>query len=584
LYDPSQNTQTMLPKMLIINLLRTVALLILLTTNAVAQSITPDILDRQLAELAAADPEDNADRYAALRKLYQDLDYRFIWDDPVLEEQLVTAVAQSYGDGLVVADYPLPSISSLLADKANSAGDAVVRRDLLLSRSFVTLLRHLYYGKADPSASHVDWNLGDLRKLDDNPQLIADAIRSRNIPALMDIARPQQAFYQRLKNKLAVYRDIEQRGGWEPIPGHQVLSPGMSDPVVPALRRRLALVGDYAPLTEDVGAPYTGVRDADADARYDLGAQSDDLGTQYDDALASAVKQFQRRHLLGADGIIGPDTWSALNISVQQKIAQIRANLERMRWALKGLGGDFLLVDIAGYQLHRIRDNEVLWSSAVQVGKPYRETPVFRSEVRYIEWNPTWTVPPTILKQDVLPAIKRDPDYLARKNMVVLTHRGEPVDAATIDWSRYPQEEFPYLLRQLPGRDNALGTVKFIFPNKHAVYLHDTPSRSLFQQTSRAFSSGCIRVEKPYELAQLLVPEEDALAEADIADILASGETQRQHLKEPFPVVILYWTTKWTEDGGLIFAPDIYQRDASIVLALDQPLPRSGQRAAALVH
>jgi murein L,D-transpeptidase YcbB/YkuD len=560
--------------MLILKLLRAVALLILLTTNSVAQSIAPDILDRQLAELAAADPDNNADRYAALRKLYQSLDYRFIWDDPVLEEQLVSAIAESYRDGLLVADYPSPSIASLLTEGTHSAGDAVVRRDLLLSRSYLTLLRHLYYGKADPSASHADWNMGDLRKLDDNPQLVADAIRNRNIPALMDIARPQQPFYQRLKGKLGEYRDIERRGGWERMSARRVLSPGMSDPVVPALRRRLALVGDYAPLTDDAGTHYGAVDNVDAR----------DADTRYDDALLIAVKQFQRRHLLGADGIIGSDTWSALNTSVQQKIAQIRANLERMRWALKGLGGDFLLVDIAGYQLHQIRDNEILWSSAVQVGKPYRETPVFRSEIRYIEWNPTWTVPPTILKQDVLPAIKRDPDYLLHKNMVVLTHRGEPVDAATVDWSRYPEEEFPYLLRQLPGRNNALGTVKFIFPNKHAVYLHDTPSRSLFQETSRAFSSGCIRVEKPYELAQLLVPEAGALSPADIADILASGETRRQHLKEPIPVVILYWTTKWTADGGLIFAPDIYQRDAKIVLALDQSLTASARHAAALMH
>ena len=532
-------------------------LLWLLAGACAAQTIAPDILERQLAELAEADPHGHAKLYEALDELYQAMGYRFIWDDPVLEEQLQAAVALSPDDGLLASDYPLPSIADLLADGANGVAEAVVRRDLLWSRSFAFLLRHLYFGKADPSASHASWNLPDLRHLDDQPLLVSDALRHRDIPGLIALARPQQHFYADLKGKLAEYRDIERRGGWPPFAAQPLLKPGASAAVVPALRQRLRMVGDYADI-------------AHADS------------TVYDDALVDAVKRFQQRHLLEADGIIGADTWSAFAIPVAQKIVQIRANLERMRWALKGLGGDFLLVDIAGFQLYQLSDGEVRWSSPVQVGKPYRQTPVFSSTIRYLEWNPTWTVPPTILDQDVLPAIKRDPGYLQRKNMVVLTHSGDPVDPETVAWDRYPEERFPYLLRQLPGPHNALGTVKFIFPNEHAVYMHDTPSRRLFNESSRAFSSGCIRVGKPYELAKLLLQAQSAVSDDDIANILASGETRRQHLDKPFPVVILYWTTKWTNDGGLIFAPDIYQRDQSIVLVLDQPLPLSSQRAAAL--
>jgi murein L,D-transpeptidase YcbB/YkuD len=279
---------------------------------------------------------------------------------------------------------------------------------------------------------------------------------------------------------------------------------------------------------------------------------------------------FQRRHMLEADGIVGPATLAAMNQPVGHRVNQIRVNLERMRWFLKSLGDDFLLVDIAGYVLYLVQDDNISWSSDIQVGLPYRQTPILKSRIAYLEWNPTWTVPQTILNEDVLPAIKADVNYLQKKHMDVLTFQGDWVDPHSIDWQRYPARSFPYMIRQRPGPWNALGTVKFIFPNEHLVYLHDTPSKYLFKRSSRAFSSGCIRVAKPYELARLLL---GAKAGRQIENILNRGVTRRQYLQQSFPIVLLYWTTKLQQDGSLVFAPDIYHRDARVLLALDVDLP-----------
>ncbi len=517
-----------------------------LTGAAAAALADPPPLTGALSRMAAAAPRE-ARLFDNLQTLYEAFGYQPIWGDPRLRRQLEDGIASSALDGLNPADYALPERDAYAGTADREA--ALNQQDVLLSRSLLMLLSHLYFGKLDPTLNHADWNLQDLRKLTDDPELIPAAIRAGDIATLLEQARPQQVLYPRLKAALAEYRAIAAGGGWPLLPSKRMLATGMSDPLIPQLRRRLALTGDYA--------------GSDAPAQHEV----------YDQALTAAVQRFQRRHLLADDGVIGPATWRALNVPAAARIDQIRANLERMRWALKGLQGEFLLVDIAGFAMHLVRDDEVLWTSPVQVGNPYRQTPVLSSTVRYLEWNPTWTIPPTILDHDVIPAIQRNPDYLASKHMVVLTHGGQIVDPDTIDWRRYPQRQFPYLIRQLPGPDNALGTVKFIFPNQHAVYLHDTPSKALFKATRRAFSSGCIRVGKPYELARILLRGQRELSDADIQAILAAGKTRRDHLDQGLPIVILYWTTKWLPDGSLVFAPDLYDRDARIVAGLDNQQP-----------
>jgi len=231
---------------------------------------------------------------------------------------------------------------------------------------------------------------------------------------------------------------------------------------------------------------------------------------------------------------------------------------------------EFLIVDIAGFRLFLIRNDEIVWRTRVQVGTPYRMTPVFRDDIKYLVFNPTWTIPPGILAKDILPAVKKDPGYLARRRIRVLDRNGKPVDEKAIDWSRYSGRGFPYILRQDPGPNNALGRVKFIFPNEHFVYLHDTPSKGLFDRSDRTFSSGCIRVEKPFELARILLADDKKWSPEAIAGLVESAETKTVFLPEPMPILLMYWTVAVREDGTIGFKRDVYGRDGAVLAGLEE--------------
>jgi murein L,D-transpeptidase YcbB/YkuD len=237
---------------------------------------------------------------------------------------------------------------------------------------------------------------------------------------------------------------------------------------------------------------------------------------------------------------------------------------------MHGLKGSFVLVDIAGFEASYFVEDEPEWQSRVQVGRTYRKTPVFRSAIRYLEINPTWTVPPGILAKDVLPRIQKDVGYLAKHEMSVVDRNGQRVDPTSIDWSQTTARSFPYRIVQAPGPRNALGRIKFMFPNKHLVFLHDTPSRSLFERTDRTFSSGCIRVQEPFELAELLLDDPEKWSLEALQAAVDSKQTHRVDLPEPVPVILLYWTIAVEADGSVDFKKDVYQRDAAILAALEE--------------
>jgi murein L,D-transpeptidase YcbB/YkuD len=258
-------------------------------------------------------------------------------------------------------------------------------------------------------------------------------------------------------------------------------------------------------------------------------------------------------------------------VPVEQRIERIRASLERTRWVLADLDDEYVVVNIAGFHLSLVRDDNIVWRTRVQVGRPYRRTPVFKAELTYLVFNPTWTVPPTILREDILPAVRRNSGYLASRNIDVIDSRGHIVDPASIDWRG--QRSFPYRFVQRPGATNALGQVKFMFPNEHTVYLHDTPSRDLFERESRAFSSGCIRVEYPRELVRLVLgPKWDA---ARIDALIESGRTETVFLETPIDLLLLYWTAEVDETGRVVFWPDVYERDAGVIAELGKPFTSS---------
>jgi murein L,D-transpeptidase YcbB/YkuD len=480
-----------------------------------------------------------------LPRIYENREFAPAWRTLAQIDGLLGMLDESYLEGLDPNDYHAAALRAVRASITELAALAPPERadfDLLLTDSIIRLGYHLRFGKVDPTELDPNWNSSRELVGEDPAITIQAAIDSPSLREFAARVIPRAGLYDRFKNALAEYRAFEANGGWPSVPGGPTLRPGESDQRVPALAARLAVTGDLP-------ASAAGVTD-----------------TQYEGTLVDAVRDFQVRHGLGPDGVVGPATLAALNVPVAVRVEQLRANLERARWVLYDPESDFLVVNIAGFRLYLLRRGEVVWSTRVQVGRPYRQTPIFKSEMTYLVVNPTWTVPPTILRNDILPQVRRDPGYLATRNIELRDQDNRIVDPATVNWSN---RSFPYRFVQRPGEDNALGRVKFMFPNEHAVYLHDTPSRDLFERDSRAFSSGCIRVENPFELADQLLGS--ARARSRLETSVASGRTETVFLDKPMTVMLLYWTVEPDAEGRVTFLPDVYERDAEVIAALAEP-------------
>lgn len=483
-----------------------------------------------------------------LPALYAKRDYAPVWSNPASVQQMISAIEHVDQDGLDPADYNLATLK-LLLERNNETGDAnpvrTANLDLLLTDSLIRLGYHLSFGKVDPEELDSNWNM--TRYLEDLDTLLQqdNAIEHGRVNELLQSLLPQSPIYQRLKQALASYRRYQQLGGWQAVPDGPALKTGMSDERVLALRARLIATHDLA--TQDMLLPT------------------------YDDAVEAGVKHFQRRHGLEVDGIAGQKTLAELNVPVEARIAQIRANLERARWMLRDLPDTYIMVDIAGFNVRLFRNGEVAWETRAVVGKPYRMSPVFRSTLTYLDINPTWTVPPTVLNEDLLPELRKNPNHLAEKDMQVIDYQGNPVDARNIDWHRYTGHSFPWLIRQKPGPKNALGRIKFMFPNGHSVYLHDTPSKSLFAKPERALSSGCIRIEHPYELAELLLQGNAGWNHGRLVQAIDSLQTRTVSLEKPVTILLMYWTVSVDDDGTILFSRDIYARDPPIIRGLGEP-------------
>ncbi len=477
-------------------------------------------------------------------QFYQARDYVPAWTDPAAVAQLLHEIESLSDDGLNPEDYYLTPLREHLAQLAagpkTANQSATVQRaefDVLATRAYLRSLGHLFRGKVNPATLETQWNFprNDMA-VRDALEMENEGIARRTLAGVYERMRPQHIFYERARAALKNLRAISAAGGWPLIDLDIVLKPGMSHAGVPVLRKRL------------LGAAAT--------------PENPEL---YDPALVAAVKKFQREQYLSADGVVGPRALAALNTPIQARIDQLRVNLERGRWLLHDLQGDFVLVDIAGYKIYFYKQGKIVWQSIVQVGKPARSTPSFRAEATYITFNPTWTVPPTILRKDVLPKVRKNINYLTRNNIRVLDAGGRELDPNTIDWNRPGN----IVLRQDAGDDAALGKVVIRFPNPYSIYLHDTPHRDLFNSDQRAFSSGCIRVERPLELVELLFNDAEKWNRAAIDQFIASGQTKNVNLPKPVPLLLAYWTVDLFLDGETGFKPDIYKRDEPLLKALN---------------
>ena len=298
----------------------------------------------------------------------------------------------------------------------------------------------------------------------------------------------------------------------------------------------------------------------------------------FDEELEAAVLRFQQRHGMTADGVVGKRTLAALNVPLKERIRQIELNLERWRWIPHDLGERYLLVNIADYKLSVVENHRKVMEMKVVVGRNYRHTPVFSDELKYLVINPYWNVPTKIAVKDLLPRVRKDHTYLDKMGFRVYSSWKEDaaeLEAASIDWAKVAPENFVYRLRQEAGPTNALGRIKFMFPNRFAVYLHDTPSKNMFKRTHRGFSSGCIRLEKPIELAAYLLQGQAGGTRAEIAAAIDSRERIVLPVRAKVDIHLLYWTA-WVDDSGILhFRDDIYGRDLPLAAALKERQPRS---------
>jgi murein L,D-transpeptidase YcbB/YkuD len=477
---------------------------------------------------------------------------------------LVNTIRASYREGLEPSQYHLATIealvalleqpaNALVADRSNtiSVSRSIPRNelyadlDIMLTDAFLLLGSHLSAGRVNPETLHHDWLFAE--KSVDLMAALNSAVIEDRLGTTIAQLRPSHADYHRLTEALQRLRDVADRGGWPQLPPGETLHPGDYDQGISGLRQRLEISGDLTP-TEMVSDPL-----------------------MYDDQLVTALKRFQRRHGLEPDGLVGRNTMDALNTSTEARIRQVELNLERWRWLPGGLGERYILVNTADFGLKVVENQHQVLGMRVVVGRPARRSPVFSASMTYMVLNPYWTVPTTIAVKDILPHLKNGVDYLAREGIKVFngwTDEAREIDPHMIDWSLYNANHFPFRLRQEPGPENALGRIKFMFPNRFAVYLHDTPHRSLFQRVQRDFSSGCIRVEDALGLAQYLLKNDPQWPRATLLEALKSGRRQIVQLKNPATVHLLYMTAWVDEQGTLQFRNDIYGRDVDLDKAL----------------
>lgn len=539
----------------------------LFASNALSQAYQIDEMIRQRIEAAGVVPDivignDNVLASTMLPQFYERRTFQPAWcnakDRYQLVQDLVVAVRDATSEGLRPEDYHTIQIEAILMDIQQNRKfgwqidpGRLVDLELLCTDAFLVNSEHLLSGKVNPETIETDW-LANRRETD-LVRVLEEAVLNKQIRKYLQSLLPNHSGYTHLRKLLSNYRQILTKGGWNFVPNGEKLQRGDSGERVITLRRGLNTLG------------IEGIR-----------VDPDD--SDFDEALENAVCLFQRMHGINADGVVGPATLSELNVPVEDRIRQIKANMERWRWLPQNLGKKYILVNIANFELDLVENNHIQMNMKVITGKPYRRTPVFSDIMTYLVFNPYWHVPTTIAKQDLLPAIRQNVNYLFEKKIRVFMGweaGDQEVDPLTVNWDLVSASNLPYRFRQDPGPQNALGCVKFMFPNKFDVYLHDTPSRELFSKTERAFSSGCIRIENPVALAEHLLRGDPRWTRKQIIATINSGVEETVRLPEPIPIHLLYWTTWADEDGTVQFRKDIYGRDKRLLKALGETPPHA---------
>jgi murein L,D-transpeptidase YcbB/YkuD len=514
-----------------------------------AQSLTPE----QVQSLAQAREEtrigifrqaiaEAASQDSAIAAFYQTNGYTPIWTgdteaDTARRRALMLAIAEAPAHGLPAARYDGPGLMEAMR-KARTPRELGLL-EVELSRSLLRIARDLHSGILVPS----EIDRGIVRKVTYQDRFsVLNAFSTSNPATFFRALAPATAEYNRLMKEKMRLEGLMAVGGWGPTVSAKALKPGESGPDVIALRNRLVAMGYL-----DRSASVT-----------------------YDGTIQAAVQSFQVDHGLIADGVAGASTLSELNIPVEDRLKSVIVAMERERWLGAERGKRHILVNLTDFQSKIIDDDKITFQTRSVIGAvdPAKRTPEFSDMMTYLEINPDWTVPTGIIQRDYLPALQRNPNALS--HLQVTDARGRVIPRGNIDFSRYTARTFPYNLRQPPSRSNALGTVKFMFPNPYAIYLHDTPDKSLFSRESRAYSNGCVRLNDPHDFAYALLARQEADPKTFFDRILDSGTQTRVNLVDPVPVHLIYRTAFTNPKGRTNFRRDVYGRDTKIWEALER--------------
>ncbi len=473
---------------------------------------------------------------------YEDRDFKPVWTrDSGAKgkgKALLEALQNARDHGLDPDFYDTTAI----AERIDSTNPEVLGElDILMSLSFSAFATDLSKGRLEPTKVAKGIYIKPFST--GTQTLIDGAEQAEHLPAYLTQLASKSPRYQRLKKALADYRAMAEKGEWPTIENGKALKSGMDDPRIPVLRKRLAASGDL----KSNDTPDSSI---------------------YDEELVKVVKAFQLRHGSKEDGVIGPDTLKALNVPLSYRIKQMAINLERRRWMKDDFGKRYIFVNLAD-QFMKVVDTidgreKTIFASRAVVGRPYFDTPIFDDKMSYIVINPYWNVPPSLANREFLPQLRKDAGYLQKKKIRILGASGE-IDPYSINWKSLSR--IPYRLRQDTGGQNALGRIKFMFPNKFSVYIHDTPAKNLFSRDTRYFSAGCVRVQKPINLASILLKEQ-GWTEKRITKQIASGKRRIVRFKTKVPVHITYLTSWVNKNGQVNFRNDVYKRDKNLMKAL----------------
>ena len=483
---------------------------------------------------------------SSLARFYQERQFQPAWSDGrqlfATAEELLSALPAAAGEGLDPRSYHLFVLTNLSQRFSSTPTPQVAAElDLLLSDAFISLSSHYLNGRTVPAQVDRDWHIP--REQADPLRMLNQALTSGRIHDSLQALLPPDPAYTALRRAWQDLQLLAAVGGWPRLSFKPPLRPGATGAEVTELRKRLVASGDLS--------------------------VAEVSNETFDTGLEDAVRRFQLRHGLKMDAIVGPQTLAALNVPASERARQLTVNLERWRWLPRFFGERHLRVNLPAFHLELIENGESVLAMRVIVGRLVRPTPAFVGSMTYLVLNPYWEVPRNLAILDLLPKIHADGDYLVKNGFKVFTSPGgKRLNPAVIDWQQPGPGNFPYHLRQDPGPKNALGRIKFMFPNRYTIYLHDTPTPKLFESEERSFSSGCIRIEKPFALAQLLLRGTPLASPATFDAALQDAVNAVVLLPTPVPVYLLYFTA-WVEaDGTLNFRNDLYKRDHLLAAAL----------------